>query len=260
MLENVTATRSRAIAARSARRRTGRQISGKVVVTEPTLIIIAQEHRRYCQTRNKLSDTPELPKESTRNLPDGVSVAELNERFAKWTRFYGKDFMHAAMHALRVYEHFERIESHGLHITVRPRRDHGGYDGKYFEIVDMVPFAWADALKQGQPWSAAIEAIQRLQEQGRDRGQGSTGAAIVVWDAVCSRVIPFGSVTRRALLGQRVNEDWKQILIDDVLAGRRCARLAPRIELSALHEVVGQAQVSDLHFQTSGESQNTHVT
>src|SRR6266567_199845 len=93
----------------------------------------AQTHKLWCNTI--IEHAKELAKADAEgfswDLPDGITLVDLDQKLEKWVKFHNSLLMAATIHALSLPRDIKRAKMFLLRVQVSYRPDHGGVPAKF---------------------------------------------------------------------------------------------------------------------------------
>ncbi len=157
-------------------------------------------------------------------LPDNMTFYQLDQLLEAWVHVHMRMLMVACIHAIRLPDGYDRLRTHVLTVQLRPlpRSVHGGNPARAFAVVDAFPLTVAEGARRGDAWRHCIEQLRTMQVLEDKVGTGRMGAAMLECPPLAVQVVPFGSI--RPARG-RVQENWKDIFVEDIQEGRPATRL-----------------------------------
>jgi len=187
-----------------------------------------QKHKVWCN--NIIDHANELAKADaqadaegfTWDVPEGVTLVDLDQKLEKWVKFHNSLLMAATIHALSLPRDIKRAKIFLLRVQVSYRPDHGGVPAKFFRVDDAFTIDIEEAKKMGPVWTASIEHVDTMRAEGEASRRGSVAAVALECKPLAMQIVPFGSL--RDLSPLKIQQNWKQILIRDVENGKRFTR------------------------------------
>ncbi|KIM37013.1 hypothetical protein M413DRAFT_448743 [Hebeloma cylindrosporum] len=145
------------------------------------------------------------------NIPDGVTLVDLDQKLEKWVKFHSNLLMAATIHALSLPRDIKRAKMFFLRVKVSYRPDHKDMPSKFFRVNDAFLIDIEEAKKLGSVWTASIEHVDTMRAESEALRRGSVAA-----------IVPFGSL--KDLSPLKIQNNWKEILIRDVERGKKLMR------------------------------------
>ncbi|KAF7789758.1 hypothetical protein EIP86_000704 [Pleurotus ostreatoroseus] len=176
-----------------------------------------KSHKLQCQSNANLSAallanaSSPAGRAASRLLPDDLSLHALDALLEDWVRAHSRTLMLACLHAVRLADAFDNIHTKVLVVRVRPlpRAVHGGDAARAFAVEDAYPLDADEGARRDSAWAQSVEHLRTVQSRAEKMGRGRTGATMIECDP----------------LAVQVEEDWKDILVEDLREGRKVSRL-----------------------------------
>ncbi|KAH7929988.1 hypothetical protein BV22DRAFT_1001749, partial [Leucogyrophana mollusca] len=189
-----------------------------------------RNHKRLCVVLDDqllaLQATMFNPAALMAPLPDGLTLAGLDERLEKWVKFHTPAMLEASVHALDLGAGFKRGATHLVRSHLTIRTDHGNSSAKFFRIKDVEVLSINDAMRLPPPWGASIDELRRMRESSEESGRGSVIMMAIDCPPLATQYVPFCSMRPCNTSGPYC-ADWRTVLIDLVESGRRPRSVPP---------------------------------
>ncbi|CAA7261200.1 unnamed protein product [Cyclocybe aegerita] len=189
-----------------------------------TDIALASTHKPWCNNNaDHLTELQQADERGqTRGLPPGITHVELDQKLEKWVKYHNALLMAATIHALALPRDIRRSQTYMLRVKLAYRPDHGGVSSKYFRVLDASVIDFETAKTFGKIWVASIDQITKLRTDSETMRRGTVAAVALECAPLAMQIVPFGSL--RDLSPLVIQQQWKEILIRDVEAGKKLSR------------------------------------
>ena len=185
-----------------------------------------QSHKDWCNKNVEhaaaLAKADALGYARMLDVPEGLTLTELDEKLGKWVKVQNSLLMAATIHALSLPRDLKRSHSYMLRVTVGYRPDNDGVPAKFFRVNDAKIIDFVSARALGGVWPVSIDHIVKRREESENARRGTVAAIGLECDPLPMQVVPFGSL--RDLSPLRIQQNWKEILINDVETGKKFTR------------------------------------
>jgi splicing suppressor protein 51 len=169
-----------------------------------------------------LAEVDALGYTSMLDVPEGLTLTELDEKLEKWVKVQNSLLMAATIHALALPRDLKRSHSYMLRVKVSYRHDNDDMPAKYFRVNDANVIDFVSARALGGVWPVSIDHIEKLRRESESARRGTVAAIGLECEPLAMQVVPFGSL--RDLSCLKIQQNWKKILINDVETGKKFTR------------------------------------
>lgn len=111
-------------------------------------------HKPRCKVNQDhhaaINDNSFMTRLAAQALPDGLTLAQYDQRLEEWISVWSFTMCEAAIHAMRVPQDQKRCRTHVLHVTLkgRPHEEHKGNMKYYFEVTSAIARPIVEARKR----------------------------------------------------------------------------------------------------------------